>query len=147
MNHSMNSFRRAYLASLAVFGFFAIGTSISSLSQGSYGIGIATLVAFGTALIPALAKGGVSRRPCLALGIASSLTIAFGILFYAICDLLTTTGLDVFDVPIAGIVALVLVAFLFFCPWLLTSIRGLSAVRNATRDQQAAASDGDSAPV
>ena len=141
----MNSFRRAYHVSLALLGFFAIGGGIASLSGHGAGIGfgVAILAVFGTALFPTLRKGGIPCRPRLALGIASGLTILFGILLLGgLWDFVHTGGSEGPNgegSPLAGIIAMALFAILFFCPWLLTTIRGRTAIRRESQAQQAAA--------
>lgn len=153
MDQAMHSFRRAYHVSLVVLGFFAIGGGTSSLSGRGAGVGfgVAILMIFGTALFPMLRKGGIPGRPRLALGIASGLTILFGMLL--LCggwDFVHTGGSEGPNgegSPLAGIIAMALFAILFFCPWLLTTIRGRAAIRRESQAQQVAAPNRSLTPV
>jgi hypothetical protein len=131
----MNSFRRAYLASLSVIGIFAFAAISELLSNVANSINTSILSVFGIALIPILA-GGVVRRPRLALGIALSLTTAFGLLslYYISHPTREEHPMD----AVAGIVGLAIIGLLFFCPWLLTSIRGALAIRKIQEAEQAA---------
>lgn len=153
MDQPMNSFRRAYLISLVVLGFFAIGGGISSLSGHGAGIGygVAILAIFVTALFPTVRKGGIPCRPRLAFGISSGLTILFGILllcgFWEFVRTGGSEGPNGEGAPLAGIIAMTLFAFLFFCPWLLTTIRGRTAIRRDFQAQQDAAPNRSLTPV
>ena len=131
----MNPFRRSYIASLVILGGISVLATIASLSEGLAAIipGLGFLALSTAAVIPILLKGGIAEHPKLAFAMATGLAMIFG---GAVClvfiEFLVTRGGEGPNgegSPMAVIIAMVFFALVFFCPWLLTALRGFASLR------------------
>lgn len=131
-------FRRAYLLSTSVFsGLVSLGLLRSWVFCEPFnkasGIGLALAC---MPLIPILLKGGISSHKRLAWGISVLMVLLIG-------SILADMRLHFYETsgegpngegsPLAFIIAMVFFSILFFCPWLLTAIRGLAIFKENPR--------------
>jgi hypothetical protein len=142
----MKTFRRSYIVSLVMLGVFFVPAAISSLLEGISGIGLGliglSLVA--VPLVPLFCKGGIAGHPKLAAGIAAGLAVLSGHFVGTVYYNFFTHGLEGPNgegSPIGSILITAVAAFWFFCPWLLTALRGASFFKNQKEAQQAGSYD------
>jgi hypothetical protein len=138
----MNPFRRSYIASLVILGGISVLASIASLAEGLAGIvpGLGFSALALAAMIPILLKGGIGEHPKLAFAMATGLAMIFG---GAVClgfiEFVATRGGEGPNgegSPLAVIIAMAFFGLVFFCPWLLTALRGIAAIRQKSDAQQ-----------
>ena len=138
----MNPFRRSYIASLVILAGITVLATIASLSEGLAGIipGLGFLALSTAAMIPILLKGGIGEHLKLAFTIATGLAMIFGVVVCLVFIEFVSTrggeGPNGEGSPLAVIIALAFFALVFFCPWLLTALRGFTSLRQKSHAQQ-----------
>lgn len=131
----MTTFRRYYITSVVISGSFTLLGVLASLSGGAAGTvpGLLTFVLLAAAVIPVFRCGGFARHSKLAVGISLGFTIFFGAFlgfgFIAFTITGGGEGPNGEGSPAAMILAMALFGLFFLCPWLLTTWRGLAALR------------------
>lgn len=128
----MLPFRRSYTFSAALLSVLALIPVIGSVVSDKSGSGasMAPLVFAVVALFPMFWRGGILANPRLSICIAGLLTLATGITVgLAFLDFVRIrsggTTMVPHGSPIPEMIALAFGAVLLFCPWLLTTLRGL----------------------
>jgi hypothetical protein len=128
----MLPFKRSYNFSAALLSVLALIPVIGSVVSEKFGSGstMVPLVFAAVALFPIFWRGGILANPRLSIGIAGLLTLATGIAVgLAFLDFVRIrsgrTTIIPHGSPIPEMIALAFGAVIFFCPWLLTTLRGL----------------------
>ncbi|MCW1886379.1 hypothetical protein OKA04_16700 [Luteolibacter flavescens] len=108
--------------------------------DGEVVIGALFLVVVGIAISPILRPGGILGCLKLSVAIASGIAGLAGVSLLADFVYLASTrggeGPRGEGSPMQGIAAMMFVALLFFCPWLITALRGIAAIRDQPSDSQ-----------
>ncbi len=141
IKQAMDTFKRAYIVSLVILGVFLIPGVIGSFLDGisGMGFGLVGLAVIAVPLVPVIRKGGIAGQPRLAAGIAAVLAVLFGVLVGTVYFGCMTDGLEGPNgegSPLGTILGVAMLAFVFFCPWLLTALRGASFLRKRSKVQQ-----------
>lgn len=149
MSRSFRSFRRAYLACSALMALL-IFSSLHALAEltrtpasrnGSEvridAIDIITpILAFAITQVPLRLKGGLPHHVRLATGISIAFACLTAVPLVAAYGYFVSTrggeGPMGEGSPLAFILAMLSFGLIVFCPWLLTSLRGLRALREAS---------------
>lgn len=127
----MHPFKRQYIIAAVILSIFAAMAAIGGVSSGEFGIGLAVipLSAAALALFPIFWGGGILCNPRLAIGIAAGFAVATGImLVVGLLHFVFTAGGEGPNgegSPLENMIGLAFGAAVGFCPWLLTTLRGL----------------------
>ena len=131
----MRAFRRAYTASTAILGIFAV-LSLASSPGREGGVVMAGIFAlcFGLSLVPFVSPGGFGAHLRWAVRFSIGFAGFTGICYAAsLIDFMQTLGEGPHGegAPGCALMGIGIFAVTFFCPWLLTARRGLAAAREA----------------
>ncbi|MEO5917385.1 MAG: hypothetical protein ABIS50_24360 [Luteolibacter sp.] len=127
----MLPFKRFYNVSAVILSVLVAISVIGSVGSGEFGVGMAIipLSIAALALFPIFWRGGILANPRLSISIAALFTIAAGLMVaLGFLNFVQTRGGGVANPhgsPLADMIALAFGAAVGFCPWLLTTIRGL----------------------
>ena len=127
----MQQFKRYYTASAAILTAIVVLSVIGGLSAAKFWIGysIAAVLVSAVTLFPIFWSGGIIANPRLSITVACIMTIVFGGMvglgFLEFIQTMGGEGPRGEGSPAANMIAIVFFAAAFFCPWLLTTIRGL----------------------
>ena len=133
------SFQRAYAASASLTGALISLPFIASFadrSRGHLANGGIPVFIVSMILVPYLLKGGFSANFRAARIVSAIMLLVTGLALGALCFDFSKThgeGPNGEGAPGAFIIAMALFAAVFFCPWLLTTLRAISARKAGTR--------------
>ena len=126
----MQKFRKHYIiAAIILIGVLTL-SSIMGISNGDTPIGYSALpiVIILIIITPILRRGGITANPRTAICISMSLATLFlisAITMFIEFSITTGEGPKGEGAPLAFILAMVLFALVFLCPWLLIALRGI----------------------
>lgn len=127
----MLSFKRSYTVSAVILSVLATLSVIGNLGVGhfDFGMTVISVSVAALALFPIFWSGGVLGNPRLSISIATIFAIATGSMIAMEFRIIVRTGgggtTDPHGSPLAETIALAFVAAVGFCPWLITTLRGL----------------------
>ncbi|MES2477248.1 MAG: hypothetical protein V4640_15795 [Verrucomicrobiota bacterium] len=127
----MFAFKRSYITSSIILSvLFGIPVMVDRGSDElSVSIAMISLSAVALALFPIFWRGGILANPRLSISMAAIFAIATGsMLIMGFLDFVQTGGGEGpkgEGSPLANMIALAFGAAVGFCPWLLTTLRGL----------------------
>ena len=128
----MLPFKRSYTVSAIILNALVALSVIGGIGSEFYGVGFAIIglsIAL-VALFPIFWRGGILANPRLSFSIAAIFAIVTGsMVAMSFLDFVQTGGGEGSKgegSPLASLIALAFGAAIGFCPWLLTTLRGLS---------------------
>jgi len=145
---STSSFKRSYIASSSVLAALLVLSAIANLGgkQSSIVYSVVAVVVSAAPFLPFILRQGLSSNLRVAACIACVFALAFGVILAVFAKEFVETGGAEGPrgegSPLAIVVAMTLFALIFFCPWLLTAIRGLQTWSQMKISEQAVPSDG-----
>ena len=127
----MLPFKRSYTVSAIILSVLVVLSVIGGIGSGFYGVGFA-VVALSVALValfPIFWRGGILVNPRLSISIAAIFAIVTGgMVASSFLEFVQTGGSEGpkgEGSPLANMIAIAFGAAVGFCPWLLTTLRGL----------------------
>ena len=126
-----DSFKRSYVASSSILAALLVFIAISDLFRHqSLSVNSVVAIAISAApFLPFILRHGFASNLKIAVYVACIFSLAFGAILTAVFGEFVQTGGAQGPrgegSPLAIIVAMTFFALLFFCPWLLTALRGL----------------------
>lgn len=127
----MHSFERAYTVSTIILSVVATLSMVGGVGSGFYEFGtvIILLSVVAMALFPLCWRGGILANPRLAISISAIFAVVAGCNVASEFRIVVETGgggtTNPSGSPLAEIIALAFFAAVGFCPWLITTLRGL----------------------
>jgi hypothetical protein len=127
----MLSFKRSYTASAMILSVLVALSMIGGIGSGFHDVGFAliALLVVIVALFPIFWRGGILANPRLSISIAATFAIVTGsMVALGFLDFVQTGGSEGpkgEGSPLANMIALAFGAAVGFCPWLLTTLRGI----------------------
>jgi hypothetical protein len=123
-NREMLPFKEYYTISAAIFGGFVSIYVWLGTDEIGVGLAIVLLAVAAVAVLPTVWKGGILANPRLSISIAAIFALATGTMVgLEFLHFVHTGGGEIS--PFSNLISLTLGAAFGFCPWLLTTLRGL----------------------
>ena len=127
----MLPFKRSYTVSAIILSVLVAPSVIGSIGSGKFSVGstIVPLAVAAVALFPMFWRGGILANLRLSIGVAAIFALATGIMIgQGFLNFVETRGGGVTNPhgsPMTDMIALAFGAAVGFCPWLITTLRGL----------------------
>lgn len=127
----MSSFKRAYTVSAVFLSVVATLSVLGGIGSGNddFGMELISLLVAALALFPIYWRGGILANPRLSISISSIFAIGTGSVVASEFRIFVETAgggtVDPSGSPLAEMIALAFMAAIGFCPWLITTLRGL----------------------